>query len=105
MAFLFPQGVNYSGPECVQKSHISDSEAPILILGMADVFILTNVGEGTRAKLMRVAKGLRQIDVAAAARVDTIDITRLEKGRYVLPMRRKRILGVLSLLDNDNESD
>ena len=73
--------------------------------GMSDVLILTNVGEGMRAKLMRVAKGLRQIDVAAAARVDTIDITRLEKGRYVLPARQKRILGVLGLLDNDNESD
>lgn len=72
---------------------------------MSDVLILTNVGEGMRAKLMRVAKGLRQIDVAAAARVDTIDITRLEKGRYVLPARQKRILGVLGLLDNDNESD
>lgn len=66
---------------------------------MSDIFILTNVSEGMKAKLTRIAKGLRQIDVAAAARVDTIDITRLEKGRYVLPMRRKRILAVLDLDD------
>ena len=69
---------------------------------MCDVFILTEVSEGMKAKLTRVAKGLRQIDVAAAARVDCIDITRLEKGRYVLPTRRKRILAVLGM---DNESD
>lgn len=71
---------------------------------MSDVFILTDVNEGMKAKLTRIAKGLRQIDVAAAAHVDTIDITRLEKGRYVLPTRRKRILAVLGM-DNDNESD
>lgn len=71
---------------------------------MSDIFILTDVSEGMKAKLTRIAKGLRQIDVAAAARVDTIDITRLEKGRYVLPMRRKRILAVLAMGD-DNESD
>lgn len=68
---------------------------------MSDVFILMNVSEGMKARLTRIAKGLRQIDVAAAARVDCIDITRLEKGRYVLPIRRKRILAVLGL-DNEN---
>jgi len=69
---------------------------------MSDVFILTNVSEGLKVKLTHIAKGLRQIDVASAARVDTIDITRLEKGRYVLPTHRKRILAVLGM---DNESD
>lgn len=68
---------------------------------MSDVFILTDVSEGMKAKLTRVAKGLRQIDLAAAARVDCIDITRLEKGRYVLPTRRKRILAALGLLDDE----
>lgn len=72
---------------------------------MSDFFILTNVSEGMKAKLTRIAKGLRQIDVAAAAHVDTIDITRLEKGRYVLPTRRKRILVILGLMDNENEND
>lgn len=105
MAFLFPQGVNYSGPECVQNSHISNYEAIVLVLGMADVFIVTNVAEGMKVKLMRISKGLRQIDVAAAARVDCIDIIRLEKDRYVLPMRRKRILAVLGLLDDEGACD
>lgn len=51
---------------------------------MGDIFVISGVSEGTKAKLMRIAKGLRQIDVAAAARVDAIDLTRLEKDRYVL---------------------
>jgi len=50
--------------------------------GMKDILILTGVSEGQKARL-----------------------TRLEKDRYVLPTRRKRILAVLDLLDNDNESD
>ena len=72
---------------------------------MSEVFILTDVSEGMKAKLTRVAKDLRQIDVAAAARVDCIDITRLEKGRYVLPTRRKRILAVLGLLEDEGAID
>ncbi len=95
MAFLFG----------VQKSYTYILKLVCQYLTMSDVFILTDVSEGMKAKLTRVAKGLRQIDVAVAARVDTIDITRLEKDRYVLPTRRKRILAVLGLLDDDDESD
>jgi len=45
------------------------------------------------------------LDVASAAKVDTIDVTRLEKGRYVLPPRRKRILAVLGMLDEGATND
>ena len=68
---------------------------------MCDVFILTDVSDGMKAKLTRLARGLRQIDVASQANVQPIDITRLEKGRYVLPVRRKRILTVLGLIDDE----
>ena len=71
---------------------------------MDAVFVVTNISQGMKAKLTRIAKGLRQIDVAAAARVDIIDISRLEKDRYVLPTRRKRILEVIGLV-SDNEHD
>lgn len=84
----------------MQKSYTYILKLLCQYLSMSDVFILTNVSEGMKVKLTRIAKGLRQIDVAAAARVDTIDITRLEKERYVLPTRRKRILAVLGLLDD-----
>ena len=73
--------------------------------GMKDILILTGVSEGQKARITRLSKELRQIDVASMAKVNTIDVTRLEKDRYVLPTRRKRILAVLDLLDNDNESD
>ena len=86
----------------MQKSYTYILKLLCQYFSMSDVFILTDVNEGMKAKLTRVAKGLRQIDVAAAARMDCIDITRLEKGRYVLPARRKRILAVLGM---DNESD
>ncbi|APV44473.1 hypothetical protein Dform_01139 [Dehalogenimonas formicexedens] len=70
---------------------------------MNDVLVLTGVNEGLKIKLTRIAKGLRQIDVAAAARVDCIDITRLEKGRFVLPARQKRVLAVLGISDDIEE--
>ena len=69
-----------------------------------DILVLTGVNEGQKARLTRLSKNLRQIDVASIAKVNTIDVTRLEKGRYVLPTRRKRILAVLGL-DDDHEID
>ena len=68
-----------------------------------DILILTNVSLGERAKFVRLSKGLRQIDLAAQAKVNPMDITNLEHNRYVLPTRRKRILAVLGL-DVDSES-
>lgn len=70
-----------------------------------DILILTGISEGQKVRLTRLSRGLRQIDVASMAKVNTIDVTRLEKDRYVLPVRRKRILAVLDLLYDDNESD
>ncbi len=67
-----------------------------------EILVLTNVSEGQKIRLTRLARGLRQIDVASQANVQPIDITRLEKGRYVLPVRRKRILAILGM---DNEND
>lgn len=70
-----------------------------------NVFILTNVSLGQQAKLARIAKGLRQIDVASKAGVTTQEIIRLEKDSYVLPTRRQKILAILGLVDNDSKSD
>ncbi len=69
-----------------------------------DILILTGISEGQKVCLTRLSRGLRQIDVASMAIVNTIDVTRLEKDRYLLPTRRKRILAVLGL-DDDDESD
>jgi hypothetical protein len=70
---------------------------------MNDEFlILTGISEGQKVKLTRLSKSLRQIDLASVAKVNPIDITRLEKGRYVLPTRRKRILAALGM-DEKND--
>lgn len=69
-----------------------------------DILVLTDISEGMKIRLLRLSKGLRQIDVASQANVQPIEITRLEKGRYVLPTHRKRILAVLGM-DDGNESD
>ena len=74
-------------------------------MGNNDILVLTGISGGQKVRLTRLARGLRQIDVASMAKVNTIDVTRLEKDRYVPPTRRKRILAVLGLLDDDNESD
>ena len=74
-------------------------------MGNDDILVLTGINGGQKVRLTRLSRGLRQIDVASMAKVNTIDMTRLEKDRYMLPMRRKRILAVLDLLDDDNESD
>jgi hypothetical protein len=65
-----------------------------------DILVLDGLTAGQKARFTRLAKGLRQIDVASQANVQPIDITRLERGRYVLPTRRKRILAVLGLLED-----
>ena len=70
-----------------------------------EILVLTGISEGQKARLTRLSKDLRQIDVASMAKVNTIDVTRLEKDRYVLPTRRKRILAVLGLLDDDHEHE
>lgn len=92
---------------CVQKIVTYRHASVCNYSGMEnnDILILTDISEGQKARLTRLAKVLRQIDVASLAKVNTIDVTRLEKDRYVLPTRRKRILAVLGLLEDDNESD
>ncbi len=72
---------------------------------MNDIFVVTGISEGEKARLTRLAKGLRQIDLASLAKVNVCDITALEKNRYLLRTRKRRILAVLGLLDNDNEGD
>ena len=69
-----------------------------------DIFVVTNITEGEKAHLTRLAKGLRQVDVASLAKVNVCDVTALEKDRYLKKTRKRHILAVLSLLDEENES-
>ncbi len=58
---------------------------------------LEGLSEGEVVKLRRMAKGLRQIDVAAAAHCEQSHIIDLEKDRYVRPDIRERILMAIGL--------
>ena len=72
---------------------------------MDEIAVFTNLTEGGKARLMRLAKGLRQVDVASLARVNVCDVTALEKGRFLLRVRRDRILAVLELLESQSASN
>ena len=70
---------------------------------MNDIAIFTNLSEGQRVRLIRLSKGLRQIDLASLAGVNLADITAIEKDRYLQKTRKQRILSSLELLDNNSE--
>jgi len=90
----------------VGKTVIFSRDIVWYVTAMAsDVLVLTGITEGQRVRLTRLSKGLRQIDLASMAKVNPIDITRLENNRYVLPMRRKRILSALELTVGSHETD
>lgn len=72
---------------------------------MDDVFVVTGISEGEKARLTRLTKGLRQIDLASLAKVNVCDITALEKNRYLPRTRKRRILAVLGLLDDGHEHE
>lgn len=69
-----------------------------------EVIIFTGVTFGERVRLTRLHLKLRQLDVASQAGVTPQEVIRLEKDSFVLPTHRKRILAVLGLLENDDES-
>jgi len=70
-------------------------------MSIENILILEGLTPGQKVKLIRLAKGLRQIDVASKANVCPMDITRLEHGRFVLPTHCKRILAVLGLPEEE----
>lgn len=72
---------------------------------MNDIAIFSNLTEGQLVRLTRLSKGLRQVDVASMAKVNLADITAIEKDRYLKKARKERILAVLGLADDNNESD
>ena len=69
-----------------------------------DIFVVTGISEGEKARLTRLAKGLRQVEIASLAKVNVCDVTALEKDRYLQKTRKRRILAVLELLDEGEGS-
>lgn len=68
-----------------------------------EIVIFTGLTWGERVRLTRLQLKLRQLDVASKAGVTIQEVIRLEKDSFVLPTRRRQILAVLGLLDNDHE--
>ena len=64
-----------------------------------DIFVTSGLSKGERIRLARLAKWLRQLDVASLAGVSLVEVTNAEKDRYVTPERKDRILKVVGLLD------
>lgn len=45
-----------------------------------DIFVATGISEGEKARLTRLTKGLRQVDVASLAKVNVCDVTALKRA-------------------------
>ncbi len=66
------------------------------------VLILTDLTLGRRIRLARIAKGLRQMDLASITRLQSYDITDAEKDRRLARWKLKKILQALDL-EKDRE--
>lgn len=66
-----------------------------------EMLILDNVTLGQKVRLTRLARGMRQLDLASAAKVNPFEVSGLEHDRIIRPSRRKRILAALDLLPDD----
>lgn len=71
----------------------------------SEVFVTSGISKGEKIRLARLAKWLRQIDVASQAGVTIGEVTSAEKDRFVTPERKARILKVVGLSDADDEAD
>lgn len=62
-----------------------------------DVIILEDLTWGRRVRLARVAKGLRQLDLASITGLNPPDISHIELDRSVYPWKLNRVLRALQL--------
>lgn len=57
-----------------------------------------------RAKLIRISRGLRQIDLASLAHVEPLDISIFEQDGLLSRKKRERICQVLVNLENETDA-
>ena len=62
-----------------------------------EFFIATNVSSAILIRLERIRRGWRQVDLAEKAGVTQTEVSALERGLYVIPGVRHRILDALDL--------
>ncbi len=68
-----------------------------MFVAIVDVIILEDLTLGRRVRLARVAKGLRQLDLASITGLNPSDITHIELDRSVYPWKLYRVLKALEL--------
>ncbi len=73
----------------------------IRVLKTGDTYTLVGLCEPDAARVMRYVKWYRQIDVASLAGATVGEVTNIEKGRFVTPYKKIRILKVLGLIASD----
>ena len=65
-------------------------------------FIATNVSPSLLIRLERIRRGWRQVDLAERAGVTQAEVSALERGLYIIPAARRRIMEALDLnLEDD----
>ena len=69
------------------------------------MLVMTGLSFGKKARLARLALGLRQLDLASRAGVSIGEVSALEHDDYLRPSRRERVLAILGLLDDDREAE
>ena len=62
-----------------------------------DVLVITDLSLGRKVRLARIARGLRQLDLASMTRLQMHDISNVELDRQVHLWKVNRILEVLDL--------
>ena len=59
---------------------------------------------GRKVRILRVAHGMRQVDLASAARCTPADVSDLERDLHISKTARSRILKVLGIEDEAEPS-
>ncbi len=70
-----------------------------------EFFIATNVSPALKVRLERIRRQWRQIDLAEKAGVTQAEVSAFERGLYIIPSARHRVLIALDLLDEGAVND
>jgi transcriptional regulator with XRE-family HTH domain len=70
-----------------------------------EFFIATNVSPALKVRLERIRRQWRQIDLAEKAGVTQAEVSAFERGLYIIPSARYRVLIALNLLDEGAADD
>ena len=68
-------------------------------------FFIANVNPALLIRLERIRRGWRQVDLAQKAGITQAEVSSLERGLYVIPAARRRVLIVLELLHEAEDND